>query len=132
MAAKDKPRNIVIISSILARMGVPGYTAYCASKAGLLGMMRSLATSMAKHQIYVNAICPGWVETDMAKQGIQLLADHTKSDYKTAFDGQMAMVPTGKMSTPEEIGGLITYLLANKQSSFTGQCFDMNNGALMP
>jgi NAD(P)-dependent dehydrogenase (short-subunit alcohol dehydrogenase family) len=132
MASKTKPRNIVIVSSILARMGVPGYTAYCASKAGLLGLMRSLATSHAKHDIYVNAVCPGWVETDMARMGIDLLAKHTKQSYDKAYADQMAMVPTRKMSTPAEVGGLISYIMCSGQASFTGQCFDINNGALMP
>lgn len=131
-AAAEKPRNIVIVSSILARLGVPGYTAYCASKAGLLGLMRSLAVAHAKSSIYVNAICPGWVDTEMARQGIGQFAGHTKQSYDAALAAQMSMVPTRKMSTPSEIGGLCAYLMASGQSSFTGQCFDMNNGALMP
>lgn len=131
-ASTAKTRNVVMISSILARLGVPGYTAYCASKAGLLGLMRSYAATFAKKGIYFNAICPGWVDTDMARQGIQIMADATKRPYEAALAEQMAYVPTGKMSTPEEIASLATYLIAGPQSSFTGQCFDMNNGALMP
>lgn len=131
-ASNDKPCNIVITSSILARMGVPGYTAYCASKAGLLGLMRSLAAAHARDQIFVNAICPGWVNTEMAKQGIKLLAGHTGQSYEDALKEQLDMVPTRKMSEPAEIASLVTYIMGNKQSSFTGQCFDMNNGAMMP
>lgn len=132
LASTAKTKNVVIISSILARLGVPGYTAYCASKAGLLGLMRSYATTFAKKGVYFNAICPGWVDTDMARQGIQIMADATKRTYEAALAEQMAHVPTGKMSTPEEIASLATYLISGPQSSFTGQCFDMNNGALMP
>lgn len=131
-AAKDKPRNVIIVASILARLGVPGYTAYCASKAGLLGLMRSLAASHARDSVYVNAVCPGWVNTEMARAGIQQFATHTGRSYEAALADQMAMVPTRKMSEPEEVGGLIAYLTSGKQSSFTGQCFDINNGALMP
>lgn len=130
-AAKHKTRNIIIVSSILARLGVPGYTAYCASKAGLLGLMRSLAATHARDGIYVNAICPGWVNTEMARSGIQQFANHTGRTYEAALADQMSMVPTRKMSEPEEIGSLIAYLTSGKQASFTGQCFDMNNGALM-
>lgn len=132
LASKEKTRNVVIISSILARLGVPGYTAYCASKAGLLGLMRSYASTFAKKGLYFNAICPGWVDTDMARDGIQIMANASKRPYEAALAEQMAFVPTGKMSTPEEIASLATYLIAGPQTSFTGQCFDMNNGALMP
>ena len=62
--------RIVVVSSILARIGVAGYTGYCASKAGLLGLVRSLAAELAPRQIQVNAICPGWVSTDMAWEGL--------------------------------------------------------------
>ncbi len=132
LASPAKAKNVVIISSILARLGVPGYTAYCASKAGLLGLMRSYAATFAKKGLYFNAICPGWVDTDMARQGIQIMADATKRPYEAALAEQMAYVPTGKMSTPEEIASMASYLITGPQTSFTGQCFDMNNGALMP
>jgi NAD(P)-dependent dehydrogenase (short-subunit alcohol dehydrogenase family) len=58
----------VVVSSILARIGVPGYTD-CASKTGLLGLVRSLAAELARDNAQVNAICPGWVDTDMAWAG---------------------------------------------------------------
>lgn len=132
LAAGKGARNVVIIASILARLGVPGYTGYCASKAGLLGLMRSWAAEYAKKGVMVNAILPGWVDTEMSREGIQQFASHTGKSFDTARADQMSMVPTGKMSTPEEIAGLCTYLMNGKQTSFTGQCFDMNNGALMP
>ena len=53
----------MVISSILARFGVPGYTGYCASKAALLGLVRSLALELAPKNVQVNAVCPGWVDT---------------------------------------------------------------------
>src|ERR1700740_248922 len=68
-------KHILITSSILARLGVPNYSAYCTSKAGLLGLMRSWAVQYAQQNILVNAICPGWVDTDMAQQGLQGIAD---------------------------------------------------------
>ena len=63
------------MSSILARIPVPGYTGYSASKAGLLGLVRSLAAELAPENVQVNAICPGWVDTDMAWEGIDLMAE---------------------------------------------------------
>lgn len=125
-------KHIVIISSILARLGIPNYSAYCASKAGLLGLMRSWAAQYARDKILVNAICPGWVETDMAKQGIQAYADTVNKSYDQALQEQMSMVPLQKMSQPEEVANLVYFLLGEDQTSFTGQTLDINNGALMP
>ena len=64
--------RIVVTSSILSRIGVAGYTGYCASKAGLLGLVRSLAAELAPRRIQVNAMCPGWVDTDMSRLGLSL------------------------------------------------------------
>ncbi len=125
-------RHLVFMSSILARLGVPGYQAYCASKAGLLGLMRSMAAEYAKDKILVNAVCPGWVNTNMARDGIRNLAQKLGRSFEEVHDQQMAMVPLGKMSEPREVAELIYFLLSRVQGSITGQTFDMNNGALMP
>lgn len=125
-------RHIVIISSILARLGVPKYSAYCASKAGLLGLMRSMAAEFSHEKILVNAICPGWVETNMAKQGIELMAQASGKSYETVLKEQMSYVPLQKMSQPSEIAELVKYLVNPSQQSITGQSLDINGGALMP
>ena len=125
-------RQIIVISSILARLGVPGYSAYCASKAGLLGLVRSWAAEFSSESILVNAICPGWVETDMAVQGLESFAKNANTTYEAVFREQMAQVPLGKMAQPEEVAKLVVFLVLGGQSSITGQTLDMNNGALMP
>lgn len=125
-------RNIVIVSSILARLGVPGYSAYCAAKAGLLGLMRSWAAEFAKERVLVNAICPGWVLTDMARDGISQFAKAHQKTYEAAFAEQMSHVPLNKMSQPNEVAALVAFLLSEQQMSITGQCLDINNGAFMP
>jgi NAD(P)-dependent dehydrogenase (short-subunit alcohol dehydrogenase family) len=122
-------KHIIITSSVLARLGVANYSAYCASKAGLLGLMRSWAVQYAPEHILVNAICPGWVDTQMSQEGLQGIADGigiTKADF---FDIAMQSVPLKRMSQPEEIAGLVAYLLA--QRSMTGQTIDINGGAIM-
>jgi NAD(P)-dependent dehydrogenase (short-subunit alcohol dehydrogenase family) len=131
MAASKQDRHIVVIASILARIGVAGYTGYCASKAGLLGLVRSAAMELAPKQIMVNAICPGWVSTDMAWQGIDGFAGATGQTRDQAFAEAMKAVPLGRMSEPEDIAGLVAFLLSPQARGITGQSIDMNNGAWM-
>jgi NAD(P)-dependent dehydrogenase (short-subunit alcohol dehydrogenase family) len=125
-------KKIVILASILARLGVPGYSAYCASKAGLLGLNRSLAVELAQDKILVNALCPGWVDTEMAHEGLRAFSETLKITKEKAFDQAMADVPLGKMSTPDEIAQFIAFLISDAQTSITGQTLDINNGAMMP
>lgn len=131
LKSEEPFKNIVVTSSILARFGVPNHTAYCASKTGLLGLVKSLAVQHASNGLLVNAICPGWVETDMAKAGIQDLANRQETSYEEAYKTQMSFLPTGKMSQPEEIANLVKFLLTNQETSITGQALDINNGAFM-
>jgi NAD(P)-dependent dehydrogenase (short-subunit alcohol dehydrogenase family) len=122
-------RDIVVISSILARIAVPGYTGYSASKAGLLGLVRSLAAELASQNVQVNAICPGWVDTDMAWQGLDLLADAIGGTRDDAFAHAMKEVPLGRMSRPEDIAGTVAWLLSADSCGVTGQAIDHNGGA---
>lgn len=129
MGVGPEERHVLIVSSVLARLGVPNYSAYCASKAGLLGLMRSWAVQFAPKKILVNAICPGWVDTDMSQQGLQGIADGIGISKQEFYDLAMQSVPLSRMSQPEEIAGLVTYLLS--QGSITGQTIDINCGAVM-
>lgn len=130
-AGKSAYRHIVITSSCLARFGVPNYTAYCTAKTGLLGLTRSLALQFASDKILVNAICPGWVETEMAQAGIQKLADRNGTPYEQEFATQMSYVPLNKISQPEEIAQMVAFLFSGAQNSITGQAIDINNGSFM-
>jgi NAD(P)-dependent dehydrogenase (short-subunit alcohol dehydrogenase family) len=121
----------LITSSCLARFGVPNYTAYCTSKTGLLGLTRALSVELAASRILVNALCPGWVDTDMARAGIQLLADRAGEPFQTAFDTQMGFVPLQRMSLPQEVAKLVEFLFSGAQTSMTGQGIDINNGSWM-
>jgi NAD(P)-dependent dehydrogenase (short-subunit alcohol dehydrogenase family) len=131
LATQDERRDVVVVASILARIGVPGYTGYCASKAGLLGLVRSLAAELAPEEVQVNAICPGWVATDMAWQGIDLMADALGVTRDEAYAQAMTEVPLRRMSEPEDIAGTVAWLLSPDARGVTGQAIDQNGGAFM-
>jgi NAD(P)-dependent dehydrogenase (short-subunit alcohol dehydrogenase family) len=124
-------RDVVVIASILARIAVPGYTGYSASKAGLLGLVRSLAAELAPENVQVNAICPGWVDTDMAWEGIDLMAEAMGTSRDDAYATAMREVPLGRMSRPEDIAGTVAWLLSADSRGVTGQAIDQNGGAFV-
>lgn len=130
-SSKDKYRHVVITSSCLARFGVPRYSAYCTSKTGLLGLTRSLALEFADHHILVNAICPGWVDTEMAAASMGRLAAHQNKSLDTVRDEQAALVPLQRISDPDEVAALVEFLFRGDQQSITGQAIDINNGSFM-
>jgi NAD(P)-dependent dehydrogenase (short-subunit alcohol dehydrogenase family) len=127
----DDARHLIAISSILGRIGVPGYTGYSASKTGILGLVRSLAAELASKNIQVNAICPGWVDTEMAWEGIEGMAAGMRISRDEAYTAAMSAVPMGRMSAPEDIAGLLCWLVSNDSRGITGQGLDMNGGAFM-
>lgn len=124
-------RDLVVTSSILGRFGVPGYTGYCASKTALIGLVRALAHEVAGQNIRVNAICPGWVDTEMARDGIQGMADGMGVPVEKAHAIAMSAVPFGRMGRPEEVAGLVAWLLSEDAGTMTGQALDQNGGAWM-
>jgi NAD(P)-dependent dehydrogenase (short-subunit alcohol dehydrogenase family) len=129
--AADGRRDVVVIASILARIPVPWYTGYSASKAGLLGLVRSLAAELAPGDVQVNAICPGWVATDMAWEGIGLMAEGMGISNEEAYERAMSEVPLRRMSEPEDIAGTVAWLLSADARGVTGQAIDQNGGAFM-
>jgi NAD(P)-dependent dehydrogenase (short-subunit alcohol dehydrogenase family) len=127
LAPGPATRHVVVIASILARISVPGYTAYSASKAGLLGLVRSFSAELAP-DVLVNAICPGWVDTAMAEQGIQALVEATGMTREAAIEEVLKPVPLGRMGRPEEIAGTVRWLLSPDAGFVTGQAIDVNGG----
>jgi len=131
LAPGPDARHLVVVSSILGRFGVPGYTGYCASKAALLGLVRALALELAPANVQVNAVCPGWVDTDMAWEGLDGMAAALGITREEAHAQAMRAVPLGRMSRPEHIAGLVRWLFSGEAIGVTGQGLDMNGGAWM-
>lgn len=120
--------RVVNISSVLGKFGVPGYTAYCASKHGVIGFTKALALELAPRRITVNAVCPGWVETDMAKAGMELIAQASGTSYEAARHAALAAVPLGRILEPDEIGAMVVYLASPAASGVTAQAFSICGG----
>lgn len=131
LAPGPDARHVVVLSSILSRIAVPKYTGYSASKTGLLGLVRSFAAELAPAGIRVNAICPGWVDTDMAWVGLDAAARDTGGTREEAYREAMRHVPAGRMSQPEEIAGTVSWLMSPDAQGVTGQAIDQNGGAFM-
>ena len=131
LASGPSARHIVVTASILGRFGVPGYTGYCASKSGLIGMVRAFALELAADNVQVNAFCAGWVATDMAWVGIEGMARGMGITREQAYAQAMAAVPLGRMGKPEEIAGMVAWLVSEDAGGVTGQAIDQNGGAWM-
>ena len=127
----EEARHLIAVSSILARIGVAGYTGYCASKAGILGLVRALAAELAPAQVQVNAVCPGWVDTAMAHEGLEGMAQALGISKDGAHRMAMQQVPLGRMSDPTDVAGMVAWLVSKDARGVTGQGIDMNGGAYM-
>jgi NAD(P)-dependent dehydrogenase (short-subunit alcohol dehydrogenase family) len=124
--------RILNMSSVVGRFGVAGLAAYSASKHGVIGLTRSLALELAPRQITVNAICPGWVETEMAREGFRQIG---RKSGKSVDDGRQAaakMAALGRVLDPAEVAGLAAYLASEDAKSVTGQAIVLDGGQVMP
>lgn len=113
---------VVFIGSTLSLRGRAGYAAYCASKHGLLGLMRAAALELAGRGIRVNAICPGWTETPMAR------ADLERSGGADARAAAEAALPLGRFVDPAEVAALVAFLGSGHARSITGQAYEISSG----
>lgn len=113
--------RIVCLSSFLGLRGVPDQVAYTAAKHGVVGLVKAFALALASRKITVNAICPGWVDTDMARQRFAELG----------IDAQQAAagVPSGRIVSPEEVAAMILYLCSDAARNLTGQAIALDGGS---
>lgn len=123
--------RIINISSVLGRFGVPAYTAYCTAKHGIIGFTRALALEVVDRGITVNAICPGWVETDMAALGMRETAEAMGMSPEEFRKQALAAVPIQRILGPEEIADLAVYLSSEAAAGMTGQAINLCGGQIM-
>ena len=123
--------RVINISSVLGKFGVPGYTAYCATKHGVIGFTRALALEVVDRGITVNCICPGWVDTAMATQGIKETAavqGITPEQFKAQA---VAAVPIQRFIEAEEVAELVCYVASEPARGMTGQAINICGGQTM-
>lgn len=123
--------RIVNVSSVLGKFGVPGYSAYCTAKHGVIGFTRALALEVVDRGITVNAICPGWVETEMARRGIRESAARDGITAEQFRKQAVERVPIKRFLEAEEIAGLVLYLVSDKAAGITGQAINICGGQTM-
>ncbi len=131
-AAPDEPGGRIInVSSVLGRFGAPGCTAYCTAKHGVIGFTRALALEVVDRGITVNAICPGWVETDMATDSMRETGDALGIGAEEFRRQALAAVPIRRILEPKEIADLVLYLVSDSASGMTGQAVNLCGGQVM-
>ncbi len=120
MKAKTSGR-IINITSVVGEAGNAGQSAYAASKAGIIGLTKSLAQELGKRGVCVNAVSPGFIETDMTKA-------HLPEDKREAL---LSSIPLGRIGFPTEVAEIVTFLCSDSGGYVTGQVWRINGGLLM-
>ncbi len=117
---KQRNGRIINVASVVAVMGNPGQANYCASKAGMIGMSKSLAQEVASRGITVNCIAPGFIKTPMT--------DALNEDQQKRITDN---IPSGRFGLPEDIAASVVFLASDEASYVTGQTIHINGGLLM-
>jgi 3-oxoacyl-[acyl-carrier protein] reductase len=114
--------HIVLISSTSGQRGEAYHCDYSATKGALISMVKGLSTELASAGIYVNAVAPGWVDTDMSKEALE---------DPNSGEQIRRTIPMGRVGTPEEIAGPVLFLCTEHAGFITGEIFNVNGGAVL-
>jgi 3-oxoacyl-[acyl-carrier protein] reductase len=118
--SKQRSGRIINMSSVVGEMGNAGQANYCASKAGLLGLTKSVARELARRNVTVNAITPGFIVTDM-----------TENMTDKARDAMTDQIPLGRLGGAEDVANAVLFLASDQSAYITGQVLGVNGGMYM-
>jgi len=122
--------RVINVASIAARVGAPYITAYAASKHALLGLTRAVAAEVAARGVTVNAVCPGYVDTEMSDRSAAFISVRTGRDETAARTILEGFSPQKRLMTAEEVASLATYLCSEAARGINGQGIVLDGGAL--
>jgi NAD(P)-dependent dehydrogenase (short-subunit alcohol dehydrogenase family) len=127
---KNGGGSIINTSSIFGITGSANYGAYCASKAGVIGLTKTMALECAQKKIRVNCISPGAVRTEMMEQGFIIFSQEKGIPADVLREAHAKKSPQGRLAAPEEIAPLVVYLASDESSFVTGSNFLIDGGRL--
>jgi len=123
--------RIINVASIAAKTGAPYIAAYAASKHGVLGLTRSVALEVATSGVTVNAICPGYVETEMVARGVERITTRTGRSAAEALDTLKKMSPQNRLVTAEEVAAVALLLASDEGRGINGQGINIDGGTVL-
>ncbi len=124
--------RVINIASTAGLTGMPYVTAYCAAKHALIGFTRALAMETAKKGVTVNAVCPGYTDTDIVGDALANITAKTGRSRDDALTSLVSHNPQGRLIQPEEVGETVAWLCSDAAVSVTGQSIVLAGGELMP